>query len=166
MAVYYRIVQTRWAATAMSGEGARIAGGRWNPPGLPAVYLAESRALAALEILVHAPREALRLDWRILTVEVPDDAIESVDAAGLPPAWRLLPSSPIARRIGESWLRAGNSPALRLPSAIIPEEYVLLVNPRHEAMAHLRVSKPADFHFDPRFSGDQQQPRHPATCSA
>lgn len=154
MAVFYRIVQARWAATAMSGEGARIAGGRWNPPGLPAVYLAESRALAALEILVHAPREALRLDWRILTVEVPDDAIESVAAADLPPAWQLLPSSPIARRIGEAWLRACSGPAMRLPSAIIPEECALLVNPHHEAMSRLRVSKPVDFRFDPRFSGD------------
>ena len=52
-------MRMRWVTAAMSGEGARRYGGRWNPPGLPAVYLAESRALAALEILVHAPREML-----------------------------------------------------------------------------------------------------------
>ena len=60
MAMFYRIVQAHWAASAMTGEGARMFGGRWNPPGMPAVYLAESRALAALEIIVNAPREAIR----------------------------------------------------------------------------------------------------------
>ena len=61
MAQFFRLVQARWAHDAMSGEGARLAGGRWNPPGMLAVYLAESRSLAALEVVVHAPREVLRL---------------------------------------------------------------------------------------------------------
>ena len=69
MAAFFRIVQAHWVASAMTGEGARITGGRWNPPGMSAVYLAESRALAALEILVHAPREAIPLDWRVIEVE-------------------------------------------------------------------------------------------------
>jgi RES domain-containing protein len=88
MAAFFRIVQTQWAASAMTGEGARLYGGRWNPQGLPAVYLAESRALAALEILVHAPREVLHLDWTIIEVEVPDDRIEPVDPEMIPTDWR------------------------------------------------------------------------------
>ena len=64
----------------MDGEGARLYGGRWNPPGIAAVYLAESRALAALEILVHAPREALALEWRVIPVDVPDEWIEPARA--------------------------------------------------------------------------------------
>lgn len=145
---FFRLVQARWSHDAMSGEGARIAGGRWNPPGLPAVYLAGSRALAALEIVVHAPREALRLEWCVLEVEVPDECIAT--PRRLPEGWRELPSSPAARRFGEGWLREAAAPALRLPSAVIPEESVLLLNPRHPDAARLRVSKPAAFRFDPR----------------
>ena len=148
MARYFRLVQVRWAHDAMSGEGARIAGGRWNPPGLPAVYLAESRALAALEIVVHAPREVLRLDWRIFEVEVADEWI--AEPGRLPKGWRDLPSSPAARRFGEGWLRKMTVPALRLPSAVIPEESVLLLNPRHPDAGRLRVSKAETFRFDQR----------------
>lgn len=148
MACFYRLVQARWAQDAMNGEGARIAGGRWNPPGLPAVYLAGSRSLAALEIVVHAPREVLSLDWRIFEVEVPDDSIEN--ARRLPKDWQTLPSSSSARRFGGAWLRESRSLALQVPSAIVPQEFVLLLNPRHPGIDRIRVSKPEDFRFDPR----------------
>ena len=87
MPLFYRIVQEHWAATALDGEGARLYGGRWNSPGVAAVYLAESRALAALEILVHAPREALRLNWIMIELEVPDTWIDKVPPSKLPTAW-------------------------------------------------------------------------------
>ncbi|MCH7226796.1 RES family NAD+ phosphorylase [Haloferula sp. A504] len=148
MARFYRLVQARWAQDAMSGEGARLAGGRWNPPGLPAVYLAGSRSLAALEIVVHAPREVLSLDWRIFEVEVPDDAIEEPER--LPKHWAALPSSPAARRFGGAWLRESRALALRVPSAIVPQESVLLLNPGHAGIDRIRVSKPEDFRFDSR----------------
>jgi RES domain-containing protein len=150
MATFFRIVQAQWVATAMDGEGARIFGGRWNPPGVPAVYLAESRALAALEILVHAPREAMRLDWRLIEVVVPDDWIESSESVALPTDWQALPSSPGARNHGGSWLQTG-ALGLRLPSVVIPEESTLLLNPRNRDVAKLQISEPREFRFDPRF---------------
>lgn len=150
MSQWYRIVRERWAATAMDGEGARLHGGRWNPPGLAAVYLAESRALAALEILVHAPREALRLEWRVIEVDVPDEAIKVAAAKQLPGGWRDQPSSPDARRFGGAWLAKGGEPALALPSVIVPQERTLLLNPRHPAAAKLKAAKAERFVFDPR----------------
>lgn len=150
MAVFYRIVQTQWVGSAMTGEGARLFGGRWNPPGIPAVYLADSRALAALEIIVNAPREALSLSWRILELEVPDGLIETVKTDDLPSDWQALPSSPGARLHGERWLKSG-ALGLKLPSAVIPEEFTLLLNPLHPDAAKIRVSEPDEFRFDPRF---------------
>lgn len=150
MAIWYRIVQERWAATAMDGEGARLYGGRWNPPGLAAVYLAESRALAALEILVHAPREVLRLEWRVIAVELPDRGIRVAAAKQLPEGWRAQPSSPDARRFGAAWLAKGGELALAVPSVIVPQERTLLVNPRHPAAARLKAAKAERFVFDPR----------------
>ena len=152
MALFHRIVQERWAATAMDGEGARRYGGRWNSPGLPAVYLAESRALAALEILVHAPREALRLSWIVIDVEIPDAWLETVSPSELPENWRARPSSSAAQAYGSEWLRAGRGLALVLPSVVIPEERSLLVNPLHPRMRELSPGKPKPFSFDPRLS--------------
>jgi RES domain-containing protein len=151
MPAFYRIVQSRWAESALDGEGARKYGGRWNAPGLPAVYLAESRALAALEILVHAPREALRLEWRVIEVDVPAEWIESLEKP--PVGWREQPASDLARGVGNAWLRSLRMPALRVPSVIVPEESVLLLNPLHPKVAKLRVSGPTVFSFDPRSGG-------------
>ena len=150
MATFFRIVQAEWAASAMTGEGARLFGGRWNPPGVPAVYLADSRALAALEIIVNAPVEVPSLAWRILECEVPDDSIETVEANALPSDWQALPTSPGARLQGGCWLQSGVL-AFKLPSAVIPEEFTLLLNPLHPDFTKLRVSQPQVFRFDPRF---------------
>jgi RES domain-containing protein len=149
MAAFYRIVQAAWVDSAMTGEGARLFGGRWNPPGIPAVYLADSRALAALEIIVNAPLEVASLDWRILEIEIPDDRIEFVNPKDLPPDWQALPSSPGARDFGQRRLRSGLL-AISLPSAVIPEERNVLLNPLHPDAAKLRISEPKGFRFDPR----------------
>lgn len=151
MATYYRIVQAAWARNAMNGEGAWLHGGRWNPPGLHAVYLAESRALAALEIIVHAPREVMSLDWRIIEVEVPDELIQSASIADLPAGWQNLTSSLTAQNFGAAWLRARKALSLKLPSVIIPKEHTLMLNPRHADVAKLVVSKPRKFELDSRF---------------
>ncbi len=153
MALFHRIVQRRWAAVALDGEGARKYGGRWNPPGTGAVYLAESRALAALEIIVHAPREALRLEWRVVSIEIPDSWIAEIPLAEFPADWRAQPFSDGARRQGAEWLRRGAKPAYLLRSVIVPEEKSLLLNPAHVEFRNLGLWKPEMFTFDPRLAG-------------
>jgi RES domain-containing protein len=152
MPLFYRIVQEQWAKNALDGEGARLYGGRWNLPGVPAVYLAESRALAALEILVHAPREALKLNWIVIELEIPEALIEKVPFAKLPENWQLQPSSHHAQTFGTRWLRDYRNLALKLPSVVIPEEKSLLLNPRDPAMRDLKPGKPQTFSFDPRLA--------------
>jgi RES domain-containing protein len=150
MPLFFRICQTRHAANALSGEGSRLFGGRWNPPGLSAVYLAESRALAALEILVHSRMDVIRLNWSLVEVEVPESLIETPVSADLPAAWDIQPKSLAARSFGEEWLRNRSNVGLRLPSAVIPEENVLLLNPNSPCITEIRVSPPRRFPFDAR----------------
>lgn len=150
---FYRIVQEAWVATALTGEGARRYGGRWNPPGVAGVYLAESRALAALEILVHAPREALLLDWAIIEMEIPETMIDRVPVSKLPDAWRENPTSRQAQVFGGRWLVDQRKLALLLPSVVIPEENALLLNPAHSDFQSLQPGLPQRFNFDPRLSG-------------
>lgn len=57
-----RLVAAPFAKQAFVGEGARVAGGRWNPKGVPVVYTAASLALAALELLVHTDDDLLPTD--------------------------------------------------------------------------------------------------------
>ena len=49
----WRKVKEKHAATAFDGEGAWRFGGRWNSPGIRIVYTSGTKALAALESLVH-----------------------------------------------------------------------------------------------------------------
>ena len=53
----------KWLDSAFSGEGARLAGGRWNARGIPMVYLASSLSLAALDRLAHTDDERTLSSW-------------------------------------------------------------------------------------------------------
>ncbi|QTN31705.1 RES domain-containing protein [Akkermansiaceae bacterium] len=150
MAVFYRIVGKHRAATAMDGEAARKMGGRWNPQGVPAAYLTESRALAALEILVHAGWDAVRLPWVVITVDVPGEITDSATPRNLPAGWDDLESPSPSRNFGAGWLERSASAAILLPSAIIPEERILMVNVRHPDFVKIKISQPQPFHFDRR----------------
>ncbi len=56
-----------------------------------------------------------------------------------------------SRIIGDAWIRAQRSLALRVPSAVVPEEYNLLVNPVHPRFSELRIiGSPEPVVFDPR----------------
>ncbi len=47
-------------------------GGRWNSKGIPVVCTSESKALCTSEIAVHTPVGILPLDYKLITIEIPD----------------------------------------------------------------------------------------------
>lgn len=67
----YRVCRSRWAL--LDGEGARRVGGRWNSPGRPVVYMADSIALAVLENLVHLSRQDFPTGYVVIAARIPDD---------------------------------------------------------------------------------------------
>ena len=135
----------------LDGEGARLYGGRWNGPGTPVVYTAGSLSLAALELLVHLNPDRLPEDLIAYGVDVPDGlAVEEVAATNLPDGWDRRAEVPQLRRIGEDWAASAKTAALSVPSAVIPEERNVLLNPRHPAADEIRVAYHRPFDFDPR----------------
>jgi RES domain-containing protein len=147
----YRIVRHQHATTALSGEGARIYGGRWNPPGWRCVYVAESRSLAVLEMLVHLSGRSRGLTYRLISLEIPDDSISVATPATLPAGWDALPAGEASQMVGENWLQAGRTLALRVPSVLIPEESNLLLNPLADGFGSIRVLDEREFQLDLRF---------------
>jgi RES domain-containing protein len=124
----------------LSGEGARMFGGRWNKPGMPMVYLAEHPALAVLEVRVH-----LDLPYELL----PDDyVLMRVDLPSAPLFVYSVPDDTAAT--GTEWLKGGSSPAIRVPSVLMPHAWNILLNPRHAASAEARIVDAERFRFDPR----------------
>lgn len=150
MTTAWRIVKSSRAADAFSGEGARLYGGRWNHRGTAIVYLAESLALAALELFVHLGSAHTRLSFSAFPLELPDDVIEVFDRAQLPPGWRQEPPSEATKDIGTGWAQRRSAAALKLPSAIVPVEHNYALNPAHPDFAQITIGDAAPFSFDPR----------------
>lgn len=147
--ILYRIARS--LHQEIDGEGARRSGGRWNSPGLPAVYASETRALAALEYLVHIDVEELPDDLVLLSVEVPaHSAVDILSAYELPPGWSDVALSSECRAIGDAWLKSSTTPLLRIPSAPVPEESNYLFNPRHQDATAVRIVDARPFAFDQR----------------
>ncbi len=135
----------------LDGEGARLAGGRWNSEGVPAVYTSSTLSLAALEYLVHVDIEDVPDDLIAMQIEVPDDAqVAEVAVADLPPDWNRQPRHPACVEIGDRWSSDGGALALRVPSAVVPEESNFLISPTHQDAAHVKVVSSREFAFDPR----------------
>ena len=140
----YRIVKARHADTSFSGEGARLAGGRWNEPGTAIVYLGGSLALAALETFIHLRQIDQAIVFVSFQVRIPASVgIESLPE--LPPNWRSEPPPPDTKRLGTAWAQRATTAVLRVPSVIIPSEDNYLINPQHPDFRKLLIDPPQAF---------------------
>jgi RES domain-containing protein len=137
--------------SALDGEGARRAGGRWNSPGLPVVYASSTLSLAILELLVHTDPDLIPRDLQAFEIDCPGSlAAEVLDARSLPSNWRNIPNHPVCRALGDEWLKRGDHPLLGVPSAVVPEELNYLINPAHPDAALIQVVRARAFSFDER----------------
>lgn len=128
----------------LSGGGARLYGGRWNKPSLPLVYLAETAALAVLEVrvLLDLSPDLLPDDYVLSTVTLAGLAVEHVGD---------LPSD--IAGFGSDWLRSARTPVLSVPSLIVPESRNLLLKSAHPAASGARITGNRAFSFDRRLWG-------------
>lgn len=149
-AVAWRFCDRRWASPPLSGEGARLYGGRWNSVGTAIAYTAGSRALATLEVRVHASAGLAPTTHVAIPVTIPDAIIEELDAATLPPNWREYPAPASLAAFGDAWAAGLSSAALSVPSAVVPEERNYLINPMHPDFGRIVAGTPAPVTYDPR----------------
>ena len=135
----------------LTETGARIYGGRWNPKGVGILYTSPSRALATVEYLAHVPLTITPRNLSIAAIEVPVDILpHSVDPADLPDAWHAFPAPAELVRIGDSWARSQASLLLRVPSAVVEEEFNILINPTHPDMRLVHLTEVRPYNFDER----------------
>jgi RES domain-containing protein len=152
----YRLTPGRFAHD-MTGEGARLYGGRWSPPGIPVIHTAESAALAALEFLVHQQSlSALPRDIRLVVFELDDSAsITTLPLTDLQPNWDHYMPPTSLQEIGHAWASAATSVALRVPSAVVSQgvERNVLINPQHPDFNRFQLVEITTFRFDERLGG-------------
>ena len=148
----WRIVKDKHVSTAFDGEGARRYPGRWNSAGSPAVYTASSTSLALLEMLVHLERDSILTSYSIIPVRMPKSCVKIVAAADLPADWRDDPPPLSTRSLGDAWLKSRVSACLEVPSAIVPGETIVLVNPSHPDFNRIEIGEAQQFPVDPRLA--------------
>ena len=145
----YRIGRTKFVGD-ITGEGARLHGGRWNRKLVPCIYSSESRALALLEYTANVNIEDIPRALSMTTFEIPDDQIFQLHASELPGDWMVSPAPSSTRDLGSSLLVTAKCMAIKLPSAIIPDEFNYLINPVHINKSYIRIVEAKDFIYDVR----------------
>ena len=137
----------------LSGIGAGLYGGRWNPKGINMVYTSSSIALASLEYLVHNYHLLSTAEICLAKISIgkPMPILE-YQSKDLPFGWNLPMSQLDASQdIGKEFYLNGQNYILKVPSAVVPQEFHLLLNPLHKHHGNTKVVEIIDpFVFDQR----------------
>jgi|SRR5664279_891011 len=145
----YRLAPTRFARD-LTGEGARLFGGRWNHPGYACLYTSGSRALAVLEYSVNTGAEHIPPALSIITIDTGTAPIREILESALAPDWKATPAPSYTKDFGSAILKSSKEAIIKIPSAIITSEHNYLLNPAHPGARKFKILEITDFHYDLR----------------
>jgi RES domain-containing protein len=134
----YRIQKAKYA-NDISGTGSTLVSGRWHQAGKhPILYASSNTSLAILECLVHLPTVVKPPDLVLLTIDVPDKSIVTIDTKNLPENWNKKGYFDDVQQWGTKWLQGLSSLAVLVPSVTSPDHNIL-VNPGHPNFGHVKI---------------------------
>lgn len=136
----------------IDGIGGMLYPGRWHEKGNRVVYASEHRSLAAFETLVHLSKTRLLTNnFILITIHIPDNpSILDVPAEVLEPGWDGYAHLPSIQQYGTRFLKEKKYLMLKVPSAIIKQEFNYIINPLHEQFSACQVTDIQSFSFDER----------------
>jgi RES domain-containing protein len=144
----FRIADRRFPI--FDGAGARLVGGRWNSPGRPVIYVAETFAGALLEVLVHANLGRMPRTHALVEISIPDAVGTEVVKPEALPAWAGEDQG-VSRAYGDQWLDERRTAVLLVPGIVTGgREHNVLLNPEHPSFQDISCSKPQDIVWDER----------------
>ena len=154
----FRLGKEAYRRTLFSGQGGLYANGRWTSRGQPVVYASGSISLAVLEYTVNYRRRG----WVPATVlgraAIPASVrVESISIDSLPAKWFAADAPPQLQKLGADWLRRAESAVLKVPSAIVVEEWNYLLNPLHADFGRFKFTNPTLFNFDRRVARSKKK---------
>lgn len=144
----YRLAQSNFAED-LSGTGAKLVGGRWNSPGLNALYSASHISLSILELLVHLKTFNLPPEFKLVSLEVPESLASSVlEIQKLKRNWK--DDFQYTRKIGDGFLKEKEFLLLKVPSAIVEQEFNYVLNCQHPDYKKIKIGSVINFELDKR----------------
>jgi RES domain-containing protein len=148
--IVYRLSSKKYADD-LSGIGAELTGGRWNYKGTRVIYTSDSRALCTAEIAVHTPIGLLPKDYYLIELEIPDSIdFQQITAESLPDNWKEFPHNKTTQQVGEKFVLECEYLFIKVPSAVVPGDYNILINPQHPDFKQVKIKNKVKFDFDQR----------------
>ena len=145
----YRIARTPFSH-ALKASG--IAG-RWNKDREEVLYASASRSLASLEMLVHQGKQKPHLTFRIMVLSLSPKAslMRTISIEELPRNWRKLSAYARLQDLGSAWYNSFETPILKVPSVVIPQEFNYIIHTNHPALASsVSLLRTEPFYWDDR----------------
>ncbi len=151
----YRICKVEYAQD-FSGTGAGLYGGRWNPRGVNLLYTAGSISLACLEYLAHNYHVLQNKEICLSKIEIKEaNSIKEVPIKHLPKDWKETSYEPFStQQIGLDFSERKEAHMLKVPSALVPDEFNYLLNPHHPNHSQVKIKEQIiPFELDSRLFG-------------
>lgn len=145
----YRIALTQYCDT--SGEGAKRYGGRWNLPGVPALYGGSSVSSSLLERLTIDPElfaSERYVLYSIMEFDIPDELVFVPKLGELPKDWDAIPPKSASQEYGTNLLQKGLL-CFGVPSVVDQTSLNCVLNPLAEKF-HLVTYKVYSLRLDER----------------
>lgn len=137
-------------ARQLTGEGAKLHGGRWNLIGTPCLYASGSKALSVLEYAANLQLEEMPDHLSITVYSLPPKSWKEFSAGNLPENWQEIPVPEETKRWGSLHLQQAKYLALKIPSVIIPSEFNFILNSLHADFKKIKIKEVHPFSLDKR----------------
>jgi RES domain-containing protein len=119
---------TRAWFVALDGAGPERHGARYSSPGTPVVNFTSEAALAVLVALRYLPADVS---------ETEDDLVLGWTEIDSTPEQVPVGGDEARRRFVDDWLDSSRSLLAAVPSTVLPEADIVLMNPRHPDAANV-----------------------------
>lgn len=142
----FKICRKQYANLSASGIE-----NRWNRKGQFVIYTAESRSLATLEMLAHRSGIMPTTPYQMMIIDIPEEEIKQVLISDLPRKWNKLDAYPSLQAIGSDWYEDKETLILKVPSAIVTQEYNYIIHTGHPLfVSKIKIVSLEDFYWDDR----------------
>jgi RES domain-containing protein len=125
---------------------------RWNKKDEFVIYTGSSRSLSTLEMVVHRSYINISSPYKLLLIVITDESlIKEIKINELPEHWKTLEAYLELQEMGSKWYNSNESLVLKVPSAIVPQEYNYIINTKHPKFStHIILQDVDDFVWDKR----------------
>jgi len=145
----YNIRKEKYASSLIASGIAN----RWNKDDEFLIYTGSSIALSALELIAHRSAINIGHQYKLLSinVDIEKSDISEIALKDLPLDWKKVTAYPQLQNLGSSWHQNNESLLLKVPSALVQNEFNYLINTKHQDFASkVSIQQVENFEWDNR----------------